>query len=259
MWKKLKRIARLLSMKTDKALKKAENKIEIYEHELAKSRIAIEKIGDSRSKISADLMLSKQNLEKEIANKNNIEKVLKRAAIQNDSTLGHEAMGMLRATQTKIDMYETKVRTYEAMSLQLGAQYDDLKELYTEKTIQLEGLKAQNEFATNMRTINQELAGHYSTEGLALPDSFESIEQDLKREIFYESDKNMRLTENTRKNNMVREALTISTFDEYRQELIASGEILIGTETTQKLEAPEQELDAVIIDIDPAHVQKEKL
>lgn len=212
----LKRLFRLFSIKGNKALKKYEDGIEVYEYELQKSKENLEKLADSQSKLRADKRLVENKKTSAITYLTSLEAILDQAVAQNDDALGEEAIGLIDVNKNKIEMYDVNIESYENVLLQLESQYATLKDKYNEKIAKLDGLKAQSEFAKNMEAINTELKSHYS-EGEFDFTSFEKIEEELKGKLYYEQDRNKRFTPEISIEERAKTESRKSKFQQYKE------------------------------------------
>lgn len=231
MVKFFKRLLRLFSIKGNKALKKYEDSIEVYEYELQKSKENLDKLAESNSKLQASRQLSVDKRDKSQVYLDSLQKVLEQAAEQKDHALGEKVLGLIDANEQKVQMHQVAVDSYDHAISTLEAQYENLKAKLTEKHAQLDGLKAKSEFAKNMHVVNQELKEHYSEGDFNLT-SFEAIEEELAGKIYYEKDRNAKLAAEPSVDDIVKAQSRKSRFEEYMEKREAKN-------TPQKaLEAP---------------------
>ena len=95
MLKLFKRLFRLFSIKSNKAIKKYEDAIEVYEYELARSRENLQKISESQSKVNASLQTAKDKKKKTEEYITKLKGILDLAVEQNDDALGEETIVLL--------------------------------------------------------------------------------------------------------------------------------------------------------------------
>lgn len=212
----LKRFKRLFSIKGSKILKKYEDAIDIYEYELQKSKENLDKLADSLSKIRADKKVVEDKKATTFSKMSGLQRILDKAVEQGDDSLGEETMSLVDKNEQKMNMFDVNIESYANVIVQLENQYSSLKEKYNEKLSKLDGLKAQNEFAKNMETINKELKSHY-TEGEFDFTSFEKVEEELKTKIYYEQDRNKRFTPEPSLEDRIAVESRKSKFQEYKE------------------------------------------
>lgn len=198
------RLLRVFAIKGDKALKKFESSIEVYEYELQKSKESLEKLSQSQSKLRADKKIVEDKVVKVEEYVKQLEMILNLAADQEDYELGEETMGLLEANKKKLQMHDIAIQKYDGVLEELENQYSNLKEKYNENLAKLDGLKAQNEFAKNMETINKELKTHYSVEGVDFS-SFDKIEEEINHKIYFEQDQNTQLAQPSIQDRVLKE------------------------------------------------------
>jgi phage shock protein A len=216
----IKRLFRFFSIKGNKALKKYEDSIEVYEYELKKSKENLDKLADSQSKLRADKKVVEDKKAKAENYVKSLQSILDKAVEQNDDALGEETMALMDSNEKKVEMFQVNIESYDNVLAQLEQQYATLKEKYNEKIAKLDGLKAQNEFAKNMEAINTELKAHYSEDEFDFT-SFEKIEEELKGKIYYEQDRNARFTPEPSLEERVAAESRKSKFQEYKEQKAA--------------------------------------
>lgn len=209
------RVKRLFSIKGNKALKKYEDSVEVYEYELKKSKDALDKLEESQSKMRAQKRVVEDKRAKSETYLLSLERILDRAIEQNDDEIGEETMGVADATKKKIEMFDTSVQSYDYAIKSMEEQYASMKERYNEKLSKLDGLRAQSEFAKNMEVINSELKTHYA-EGQLDYSSFEKLEEELKGKIYLEQERNVRLAPGPSLEERVGIETKKSRFEEYK-------------------------------------------
>lgn len=220
MVKFFKRLFRLFTIKSNNLIKKHEDAIEIYEHELKKSRENLDKIGESQSKLRSQKRLVEDKEKAAVEKIGSLQAILDRAVEQNDDTLGEEAISLIDKNEKNIEMYRVNIESYDNVIAQLDEQYASLKDKLNDKASKLDGLKAQNEFAKNMETINSELKNHYSEDEFDFT-SFEKIEEDLKGKIYLEQDRNTRFTPELSLEDRVEADSRKSKFQEYKEKKLS--------------------------------------
>lgn len=216
----IKRLFRLFSIKGNKAIKKYEDSIEVYEYELQKSKENLAKLADSQSKLRADKKVVEDKKAKAMDYLTSLKRILDRAVEQGDDTLGEETMGLIDKNEKKVQMYQVNVESYDNVLSQLETQYGVLKDKLNDKSAKLDGLKAQSEFAKNMESINKELKNHYSDDEFDFG-TFEKIEEELKTKIYYEQDRNARFTPEVSLEDRVASESRKSKFQEYKEAKLA--------------------------------------
>lgn len=220
MWKFFKRLFRLFSIKSNNVLEKFEDAIQTYEYELEKSQKSLNKIKDSMSKLRAEKKMQEHKREESAKKVQGIEAILDRAIEQNDDKLGEEAIALKDAEENSFKVIERNIASYAEAIEKLEEQYEALSAKHQEKMLKLEGLRAQSDYAKNMKAINDELKTHYSDDSFDLS-NLSKIEDDLQRSVFYEEDRNKQAAKSAPLEERVAKQTRKSRFQEYKEKKTA--------------------------------------
>ena len=230
------RIFRLFNIKGNKLLKKHENAIEIFEYELGKSKNQLDKLSDSQAEMRGKLRSirdDKAAAEKQLPE---LQRILDSAYRQGDDAIGEEACVEIEKVEKRIEMHQTAESTYERVLKELELQYDNLKTKHSEKLASLDTLRAKNEFAKNMESINQQLKLHYSDDEFDFT-NLEKIEKDLNEKMYIEEEKNKQLTPEMTLQQRITADSRKSKFQQYKEQRQA--------EEVKSIDAPKVTIDMI--------------
>lgn len=193
MFSVFKRVLRMFRWKAEDKLDKHEDEIRIYEEQLKKSKENISKLGDSKAKLRAELSIVREKKAKAEKYIEELTAVVEMAAEQKDYELGERTISLIESNERHLEMHELSEQKYTGVLLELDKQHAGLKEQYREKIAGLDGLRAQQSFVKNMETINSELKNNYSEDEFDFG-SFAQIEENLKKKIYIEQERNKDFT-----------------------------------------------------------------
>lgn len=187
MLKFIKRLFRLFSIKGNKALKKFEDPVEIYEHQLKDIKGNIDKVSDNISDMRAKKRLSSEELTAAGHKIKSLTDMLDKAIDQDDDQLGQEVQGHLEKWEIRQNMQEQTIQAYDTAISTLEDRMVAWKDQYQEKKLKLEQLKAQHEFAQNMQSINQDIKANFSGDEINMGE-LEELEKEIKQNAYKQED-----------------------------------------------------------------------
>lgn len=228
-----KRFKRFLHIQTDVTLDRLEkpHALKKFEYELKKSKESLDQIQTDLSHLRASKRVEQENKDEYVVHLEKLESVLQQAVEKNDRTLGTKAIQEKKLTETKIHTTTTSIGQYEKYIEKLENQYNILKAKYDQKLLKYKEAETLNNCAKNFEKVNDALKKYSKNNDMDFS-NFESIEQEIKKDLYFQLDRNEVLNQEN-ESTLELEKPIVDEFDLYVEEYNRKKESKPATATVQ--------------------------